>query len=239
MKQRLDKLLVDRGLATDQKTAGAIILAGEVRGADRVLDKPGTMVEPDTELNLKTHSRYVSRGGDKLASVAKVLGLDFQAKVVLDAGASTGGFTDYALQHGATKVYAVDVGSAQLDYRLRKDARVVSVERTDIRELELPEPVDIIVMDLSFISLTKVLEQVGRFLKADGIIVVLAKPQFEASKALADQYKGVIPEPERSRVLMELEAWLNDQFKIVTQADSGMAGAQGNVERFYKLILKH
>ena len=236
MKQRLDVALVERGLASSRTKAQALIMAGQVKSGDRVLDKPGQLIAADAELTVVESPRYVSRGGDKLESVAAKLDLDFQGKTVLDAGASTGGFTDFALQNGAAKVYSVDVGTNQLDYKLRQDPRVAAMEQTDIRELEeLPEPVDIIVMDLAFISLTKVLDGIDRFLRPGGEIVTMAKPQFEAGKALADRYKGVIPEPERTQVLADFERWLAERFEILGAADSKVAGPAGNVERFYLL----
>jgi 23S rRNA (cytidine1920-2'-O)/16S rRNA (cytidine1409-2'-O)-methyltransferase len=234
---RLDQLLVDRGLANDAKVAMAMILAGEVFVGEKKAATAGEMVDDDSQLRTAAKSRFVSRGGDKLASVAESLGLDFKGQTVLDVGASTGGFTDLALQGGASRVYSLDVGTNQLDYKLRQDRRVTVMERSDIRDLQsLPEPVDTIVMDLSFISLTKVVEGMERFLVPGGVIVAMAKPQFEASKDLADRYRGVIPEPERSQVLKELESWLAERFEILAKADSGLAGAQGNLERFYKLV---
>jgi 23S rRNA (cytidine1920-2'-O)/16S rRNA (cytidine1409-2'-O)-methyltransferase len=149
MKQRLDTLMVERGLAETRTKAQALIMAGQVSSADRILDKPGQSVDSSLELHLKTQSRYVSRAGEKLASVAEALHLDFQGKTVLDVGSSTGGFTDFALQQGATKVYCVDVGTAQLAYKLRQDPRVVVMEQTDIREAKLSVPADMVVIDVS------------------------------------------------------------------------------------------
>src|SRR6266851_1999938 len=152
MKKRLDVVVVERGLAPNRTQAQALIMAGQVSAQGRRLEKPGMVVDEALELHVKAQPRYVSRAGDKLASVAETLGLDFGGKVVLDVGSSTGGFTDYALQHGAAKVYCVDVGTAQLSYKLRQDDRVVVMEQTDIREAVLPEPADMAVMDVSFIS---------------------------------------------------------------------------------------
>lgn len=239
MKIRLDLLLVERGLAASQSAAAAMIMAGQVSSHDQILSKAGQQVPADIELQIKQRSQYVSRGGDKLASVAGELRLDFTGQVVLDVGSSTGGFTDYALQHGAAKVYAVDVGHGQLDYKLRQDPRVVSLEHSDIRTLEsLPELADVALVDVSFISLTKALPSTVDKLKPDAPIIALCKPQFEASKTLATEHKGVIREPERSQVIAEFEQKIAREFEIVTAADSKVPGPSGNLERFYKLIPK-
>jgi 23S rRNA (cytidine1920-2'-O)/16S rRNA (cytidine1409-2'-O)-methyltransferase len=162
--------------------------------------------------------------------------LDFEGKVVLDVGSSTGGFTDFALQYGAEKVYCVDVGTAQLAYKLRQDPRVVVMERTDIREAQLPEPADIAVVDVSFIKLEDVLLATAALVEPEGLIVAMAKPQFEASKLIADRYRGVIPVgPERVQILLELRDWMQERFEIIGERDSGVAGSEGNVERFFVL----
>lgn len=239
MKIRLDLLLVERGLALSRSAGAAMIMAGEVTTGDRLLTKAGQMVPDDIELAVKERSRYVSRGGDKLASVAGDLKLDFKAKIVLDVGSSTGGFTDYALQNGAIKVYAVDVGHGQLDYRLRQDARVISLEHADIRTLdELPELADMAVADVSFISLTKVLSSIAAHIKPDSPIVAMCKPPFEAGRALATKYKGVIREPVRSQVLAQFEQKIAGEFDILGSADSKVPGPSGNIERFYLLKAK-
>lgn len=236
MKQRLDLILVERGLADDQRAAQALIMAGQVSADGQMLDKPGVSYDTDIELHVKAQPRYASRAGDKLASVAEALGLDFADKIVLDVGSSTGGFTDFALQNGAARVYGVDVGTGQMSYKLRQDPRVVVMERTDIRVAELPEAADLAVIDVSFISLTNIMEAVAALVKPGAPIVAMVKPQFEASKALADKYHGVIPlGDERDEVLSELRNWLAERFKIIAEADSGLAGAEGNVERFFLL----
>ena len=236
MKQRLDILMVELGLAPTRSQAQALIMAGQVSADGRRLDKPGMTLDPATQLHVKDQPRYASRAGDKLASVAQGFGLDFGGKVVLDVGSSTGGFTDYALQHSARQVYCVDVGTGQLAYKLRQDSRVVVMEKTDIREAKLPELVDMAVMDVSFISLEKVLEPASALVKVGGLIVAMAKPQFESGKLLADKYRGVIPMgDERDGVLENLREWMDERFEIVSEADSGLAGAEGNVERFFLL----
>lgn len=239
-KQRLDVLLVERGLAPTRTQAQALIMAGRVLTGTTVLTKPGITVANDMDIVVNQPSPYVSRAGDKLASVAEVLKLNFQDAIVLDVGSSTGGFTDYSLQNGATKVYAVDVGTAQLAYKLQQDGRVVSMERTDIRDVEQsqldPKPT-IAVIDVSFISLTKILEHVAHLLISGSPIVAMAKPQFEAGKQLADRTRGVIAdEKDRTGVLDGLELWLKSNgFTITASQDSAVAGAKGNRERFYLL----
>lgn len=236
MKKRLDVLLVERGLVESRSRAQALVMAGQVSGGGKRLEKPGLMLEEGAEIHVKDQPQYVSRAGDKLASVAEKLELVFAGKIVLDVGSSTGGFTDYALQHGAQRVYCVDVGTAQLAYKLRQDPRVVVLEQTDIREAVLPELVDMAVMDVSFISLTKVLEVTAALVKPGGLLVAMVKPQFEAGKALADKYHGVIPVGrERDEVLAGVRAWCLERFEVVGEADSGVPGGEGNVERFMVL----
>lgn len=230
---------MERGLAETRSTAQAMIMAGEVSHKTTKLTKPGQVFESNIILDIAERPRYVSRGGDKLASVAKELGLDFEGAVVLDVGSSTGGFTDYALQHGAKKVYAVDVGTNQLAYKLRKDERVVTMEQIDIRQIDQhlldPTP-NIAVIDVSFISLTKVLDSVAKLIADDGQIVAMAKPQFETDKATADKHKGVIKDEKlRTSILDKFEAQISSDFQIIAKKDSEVTGAQGNRERFYLL----
>ena len=239
-KQRLDLLLVERDLAPTRSVAQAIIMAGQVKTGTTVLTKPGQLVTSDIELTVKQLPRYVSRGGDKLASVAQALSLDFSDQIVLDVGSSTGGFTDYALQHGAAHVYAVDVGTNQLAYKLRQDERVTVLEQTDIRTItpgQLDPQPTIAVIDVSFISLTKILPAVAALVAPGTPIVAMAKPQFEADKPTADRYKGVIKdEAVRQRILQSLQTEIKQQFTIAASADSEVHGAQGNREQF--LILR-
>lgn len=234
-------LLTERGLAGSRTQAQAMIMAGEVRNGTTILAKPGQLVDANTEITVAQKSRYVSRGGDKLASVADKLELDFTDRVVLDVGSSTGGFTDYALQTGAAQSYAVDVGSAQLAYKLRQDQRVTVLERTDIRDLDEtilnPKP-DIAVIDVSFISLTKILPAVADLIKPNSPIIAMAKPQFETDKATATAHKGVIKDEKlRKQILNDFESSIKPRFKITGSADSAVTGAQGNRERFYALVL--
>lgn len=232
-------ILVERGLVDSRTKAQALIMAGEVSGEGRILDKPGQTFDEGIDIHLKHQPPYVSRAGEKLASVAGVLKLDFAGRIVLDVGSSTGGFTDYALQHGAKRVYCVDVGTGQLSYKLRQDERVVAMEQTDIRVAELPEKCDIAVMDVSFISLTKVLEPTATLLTPGSLIVAMAKPQFEAGRELATKYAGVIPlGKERDEVLEGLRGWMLERFEIIDEADSKVSGAEGNVERFFALVAR-
>ena len=250
MKKRLDLILVDRELAPSRTQAQALIMAGQVSADGRLLDKPGQAFDESVNLHLKHHPKYVSRAGDKLASVAQVLNLDFRGVTLLDVGSSTGGFTDYALQNGATISFCVDVGTGQLSYKLRQDPRVIIMEKTDIRSVgvsktgsdpvpgrTLPQPADIAVIDVSFISLTKILETVMTLIKPGAPIVAMVKPQFEAGKPLADKYHGVLPMgAERNQVLADVREWCTDHgLTIESEADSGVAGAEGNVERFMLL----
>ena len=180
---RLDQLLVERGLAASRAQAQALIMAGQVRVGDASATKAGTPVAPDSAIAVTGRRRFVSRGGEKLAHALDAFAIDPAGCVCADLGASTGGFTDCLLQRGAARVYAVDVGYGQLDYRLRQEPRVVVMERTNARYLaSLPEPVALVVIDVSFIALALVLPAALRLLAPEGRIVALVKPQFEAGK---------------------------------------------------------
>lgn len=238
-KQRLDQALTARGLAPSRSKAEAMIMAGLVKVDGKQVDKAGFFVKPDAKIEVKGLPRYVSRGGDKLASVADKLGLDFAGKIVLDVGSSTGGFTDYALQHGAQKIYAVDVGTGQLDYGLRTDERVVVMERTDIRDVqELPDKIDYVMIDVSFISLKLILPAVARLINPNSLVVAMAKPHFEADYLTASKHKGVIKNDTiRRDILKKVEQFMQPQFVVVAKADSDVLGRKGNRERFYLLRL--
>lgn len=242
-KQRLDLVLVQRGLVPTRTSAQAMIMAGEVKSQTTVLTKPGQLVEEDVEIIITERARYVSRAGEKLASVAPKFEINFRDKVVLDVGSSTGGFTDYALQNGAKQVYAVDVGTGQLAYKLRQDSRVIVMEQTDIRNVKpdqlSPKP-DIVVADVSFISLTKILPHVASLVAPNADIIAMAKPQFEADKPTADKYRGVIKdESARQKILTQFETVIKPDFIIKHAIDSAVAGAKGNLERFYLLRAIH
>ena len=236
MKQRLDQELPRRGLTPTRSQAESWIKMGKVTVDGRVAVKPGMFVRSDSLINLATDEQYVSRAGLKLASVAKILKLEFSDKIVLDVGSSTGGFTDYALQHGAKKVYAVDVGTEQLHPNLRDDKRIELHEKTDIRDFKMNEAPDVVVIDVSFISLRAIMPSVARLCGPNTIIAAMAKPQFEADAK--DVSKGVIKnDTMRRNILKQLEAFLRQTFVIIDKADSEVAGAKGNRERFYKLSL--
>lgn len=246
MRDRLDKQLVSRGLVPTRSQAESYIRLGQVRVNGTILTKPGTMVSDEVEVKLHAKEQYVSRAGLKLASVAKALKLDFKDKIVLDVGSSTGGFTDYALRHGAAKVYAVDVGTDQLHPSLRNNPKIELHERTDIRNvvtkgrgvstegrvvIEVP---DIIVADVSFISLREVLPQISNLMSQTSILVAMCKPQFEAGNS--SKHKGIIKNDKmRREILKNFETWLKDYFIILDKADSEVSGAKGNLERFYLL----
>jgi 23S rRNA (cytidine1920-2'-O)/16S rRNA (cytidine1409-2'-O)-methyltransferase len=236
-KIRLDQALAERGLADSRTKAGALIMAGQVKVGGKVVDKAGFFISPDDQISLVAQPQYVSRGGDKLASVAEKLGLDFKDKIVLDVGSSTGGFTDYALQHGASKIYAVDVGTGQLYYSLRTDPRVEVMEKTDIRNVtSLPDPIDMVVIDVSFISLKLILPTVVKLSNKNTQVVAMAKPHFEADYVTASKHKGVIKNDTiRRDILKKVELFMKKQFVIKAKADSEVLGRKGNKERFYLL----
>lgn len=200
----------------------------------KTVTRPGYFVSGQHDIRLLASEKYVSRAGLKLASVAKALNLDFKQKVVLDVGSSTGGFTDYALQHGAKKVIAVDVGTDQLHPSLRKDGRIELHEKTDIRDFKPSTNPDIVVMDVSFISLREILPHIATLSGKNTQIVAMLKPQFEAGKSQVN--KGVIKNDSvRRQILKDFETWSRQSFVIIDKADSEIAGAKGNRERFYML----
>ena len=202
-KQRLDLLLVERGLAESRARAQRLIRAGLVRVAGQVADKPGTRVVTNAQVALQARPRFVSRGGEKLEAALARFGLDVEGTVVADTGASTGGFTHCLLQRGARRVYAIDVGYGQLDWRLRNDPRVVVMERTNARYLEnLPEQVDLVTADVSFISLGLILPAAVGWLRPGGQVVALIKPQFEAGRREVEK-GGVVRDPDVHRRVLE------------------------------------
>lgn len=236
-RQRLDVELVRRGLVQSRSQAENYIKLGDVYVNKKVVQKAGTPVSETDVIELKSAGQYVSRAGLKLASVAEKLDVGFRDMVVLDVGSSTGGFTDYALQHGAKKVFAVDVGTDQLHPSLRSDPRIELHEKTDIRDFVPSEPIDIVVVDVSFISLRDILPHVTRIVPASAQIVAMLKPQFEAGRGQTN--KGVIKNNAvRRRILVDFELWAERYFVIADKRDSEVAGQKGNVERFYLLRLK-
>ena len=233
-KVRLDKLVFEQGLAATRSQAENFIRLGHIKVNNKVIQKPGFFVAPDATITSVATEQYVSRAGLKLASVATVLGLNFADKTVLNVGSSTGGFTDYVLQHGAQKVYAVDVGTNQLHHSLRGHNKISIHEQTDIRDFIPPEHIDIMVIDVSFISLRAILPHIALFSTPKTQIVAMCKPQFEAGEAV--KHNGVIKnDAMRRKILRDFETWAKKSFVIVRKADSDIKGAKGNLERFYLL----
>lgn len=236
MKQRLDQVLTTRGIVVSRSQAESWIKLGKVTVNGIIITKPGYFIKDADEIYLKSTERYVSRAGLKLSSVALRLGLDFTDKVVLDVGSSTGGFTDYALQNGAKQVYAVDVGTDQLHPSLQKHGRIELHEKTDIRNFTPSATPDIIVMDVSFISLRDILPHIATICDTQTDVIAMLKPQFEAGKQQVN--KGVIKnDAMRRQILKDFETWVKKYFVVVDKADSDIAGAKGNQERFYHLRL--
>ncbi|MBL8917431.1 MAG: TlyA family RNA methyltransferase [Myxococcaceae bacterium] len=234
-KERLDVLVVERGLAESRARAQALILAGQVVVDDQRVDKPGTRVSVGAELRLKGEVLpYVSRGGLKLEAALERFELDVAGAICADIGASTGGFTDCLLQRGATRVHAIDVGYGQLHEKLRTDARVVSRERVNARHLtdaDLPEPVRVIVIDVSFISLTLVLPGVLPKLERGGVLIALVKPQFEVGPAQIEK-GGVVRDPvARQAAIDRISGFVVSQgLALVGTMDCPVPGPAGNVE---------
>jgi 23S rRNA (cytidine1920-2'-O)/16S rRNA (cytidine1409-2'-O)-methyltransferase len=226
---------VSQGFADTRSQAENLIRLGEVMIEGKVIIKPGYFVAEDAKIKVTANERYASRAGLKLASVAHIFNLDFKNKVVLDVGSSTGGFTDYALQHGAAMVIAVDVGTDQLHPKLRSHEKIELHEQTDIRDIhELSQIPDFVVIDVSFISLREILPHITNLISRDTVIAAMLKPQFEAGAN--SKHKGVIKnERVRRQILQDFEAWIKQRFVILNKADSGVSGTKGNQERFYLL----
>lgn len=236
-KERLDVAVVRRGLAPSRERARALIMAGQVYVGDRLMDKPGMLVPLDAECRLAESPeelKYVSRGGLKLEKALDTFQLSPEGLVALDVGTSTGGFTHCLLERGARRVYAVDVGHGQLAWTLRNDPRVVAMEHTNIRHVKsLPEPIQCVVIDVSFISLRLVLPAIVPLITPTAWVVALVKPQFEAGKAEVDRGAGVISDPAvHTRVLDELQAWIREftPFRVKGLTDSPIYGRDGNRE---------
>ncbi len=232
---RLDQLLLDRGLAESRSRARALIMEGRVFSGERRLEKPGMLVPSDLPLEVRQPRQWVSRGGDKLAHALQVFGIDPRGRIALDVGASTGGFTHVLLHHGARRVYAVDVGYGQLDWRLRQDPRVVVLERTNARYLDrthVPEPVELVVCDASFISLTVLLPAPLALTTPEAELVALIKPQFEVGRGRVGR-GGVVRDPtlhqeacaKVRRFLESLREW-----RVVGIVPSPLLGPRGNRE---------
>jgi len=242
IKKRLDVLLTERGYAENRTKAQAIIMSGLVYVGGQKADKPGVSYEESVDIEVRTGGcPYVSRGGLKLEKALRDFGVKPEGYVCSDSGASTGGFTDCLLQQGARKVFAIDVGYGQLDWKIRSDPRVVVMERTNVRYVtpeQLGEPLDLSVVDVSFISLKIVLPVIKTFLKPNGQVVCLIKPQFEAGKEKVGK-KGVVRDPETHReVLDQFVALANElDFKILGLTFSPVKGPEGNIEFLGHLTL--
>jgi len=235
-KLRLDQLLVGRGLFASREQARRAILAGEVSIATRVATKPSELLDEQTAIAVKPTRKYVSRGALKLESALDYFRVDLQGKTALDIGASTGGFTDCMLQRGAEKVYAVDVGYGQLDWKLRNDPRVIVLEKINARFLtreHVPELIDICVIDVSFISLTLILPNAVALLKPDGTILPLIKPQFELQRSEVGK-GGIVRDPRlHQKAQDKIVAFVNDLGQVVAGiAPAAIKGADGNQEFF-------
>jgi len=240
--ERLDQLLVARDLVDSRNKAQALILAGKVWVNDQVVHKAGQKFSADVSIEINSGIPYVGRGGLKLAAALEefqdqlqIAGLP-EPRVALDIGASTGGFTDCLLQNGFQRVYAVDVGYNQLDYRLRQDKRVIVLERQNVRKLEaekIPESVDLIVVDVSFISVLKFIERLPQFLKPEGKILVLVKPQFEAERSEVGK-GGIIRDDNLRQEIFDrwVAAVENQKFRVLGKMVSPITGAKGNQEFF-------
>jgi 23S rRNA (cytidine1920-2'-O)/16S rRNA (cytidine1409-2'-O)-methyltransferase len=238
MKQRLDTLLVDLGLSPSRQQAQRLIQAGEVMVNQTVIDKPGTEVDTTAEIQVKERPPFVSRGGEKLAKALKLFGISTNQRICLDGGISTGGFTDCLLQNGATQVYGIDVGYGQVDWKIRNDERVILKERTNLRELQ-PEQLyidgatfpDLAVVDVSFISLTKVLPAIWRLTQAAREAVLLVKPQFEVGKNRVGK-KGVVKDPKdhADAIFQVLQTALELGWKYRGLTFSPITGPAGNIE---------
>lgn len=270
-KQRLDQLVFNRGMVQSRSQAESWIRLGKVLVNGQTVSKPGTLVAESAEIILTASEQYVSRAGLKLASVAEILDLHFAHHIMLDVGSSTGGFTDYALQHGAVKVIAVELGTDQLHMSLRGNPHIELYEQTDIRQVFLKSQTahsqrrieitkttasqgnssdsqptqsavfidqpDIVVIDVSFISLRQILPHVASLCGSHTVVAAMVKPQFEAVESNL-KHKGVIKNDRmRREILKDFENWVTRYFVVLDKADSSVAGAKGNRERFYKLRL--
>lgn len=241
-KIRLDNLLVQKGLIQNRSKAENAIRLGEVSVDGKTITKPGYFVREDVAIKIKSAGQYVSRAGLKLQSVTEQLHIIFSDKVVMDVGSSTGGFTDYALQNGAKKVYAVELGTDQMDKKLRQNPKIELYEKTDIRDFAKNNTgklaINIIVIDVSFISLREILPSLVSMCNKGTEIYAMVKPQFEAINSNL-KHKGVIKNDRiRREILKDFETWVLERFVVVDKADSKIAGTKGNLERFYHLKIK-
>lgn len=234
-KERLDKVMVERGLAESRARAQAMILAGQVLVADQRVDKPGQSINPAADIRIKGETlKYVSRGGLKLEAALKEFQIDPSEKICLDVGASTGGFTDCLLQHGATRVHAIDVGHNQIAWRLRQDTRVEVIEGMNARNLtakDFSTKFDLVTIDVSFISLTKIFPGVIQITKDNADVIVLVKPQFEVGKGEVGKGGIVSDTAKHRRVLLEVSRSASEHGLVALAViDSPILGAEGNRE---------
>jgi 23S rRNA (cytidine1920-2'-O)/16S rRNA (cytidine1409-2'-O)-methyltransferase len=239
-KERLDKVMVDSGLVKSRERAKALIMEGKVIVDGLVVSKAGSLINDNSDIKLKKSDvPYVGRGGLKLESALKFFKIDLSNKIVMDIGCSTGGFTDCALRNHARKVYAVDVGYGQFDWSLRNDPRTILLEKTNIRYLEkklVPDPIDIAVIDVSFISLLKVLPKALEFLQEDGEVLALIKPQFEVGKNMVEKGGIIKSEQKRISAVENIRAGAEQAgFKIIGLFESPVHGQKGNIEYFIYL----
>ncbi|MGO9015805.1 MAG: TlyA family RNA methyltransferase [Dissulfurispiraceae bacterium] len=235
MKERLDNIIVDRGLASSRERARALIMEGKVFVSGVPVTKAGTMVAPDAPVEVSGGEiPYVSRGGLKLEAALKCFNISPVGKIAMDVGASTGGFTDCLLQHGAAKVYCIDVGYGQLAWKLRQDPRIVIIERANIRYLEkekIPDSVELATIDVSFISLVKVVPRVLEFLQPAGEVIALIKPQFEVGKGEVDKGGVIRDAAKRERAVSQVkEAMQSLGLRIIGVMQSPVQGQKGNIE---------
>lgn len=242
-KERLDALLAERGLAPSRQKAQALIMSGKVLVDGVMIDKAGKEVGKESVLTLKEQMPYVGRGGLKLEGFLDFMGLDVGGLTAMDVGSSTGGFTDCLLKRGAAKVYAIDVGKGLIDVKLRNDSRVIVLEGRNIRYLdpaEIGEQTDLAVIDVSFISLEKVLPKVKEFMKAGGRILALIKPQFEVGKGQVGK-GGIVKDPEKHREVVEKikEFSIGLGITPIAEAESAITGAKGNREFWVCLLVKN
>jgi len=239
-KERLDRLMVKRELVESREKARALIMTGKVLVNSRRIDKPSAMIGEASDITIKGKgSPFVSRGGEKLEEALRRFSIKVEGKIALDVGASTGGFTDCMLQKGAKKVYALDVGYGQLDWKLRTDPRVVTIERQNVRYIKediIPEKVDIVTIDVSFISLKKVIPPVLPLLNRRGEMVCLIKPQFEVEKGEVGK-KGVVKDPQKhQRIIEEISSFARELNLFVNGViESPILGQEGNKEFFIYL----
>ena len=235
MKERLDKLLVDKGIVQSRERARALIMAGKVLVKGKKVEKAGEMVLVDADIVLIGEDiPYVSRGGLKLEKAQDEFNIDVSGKVAIDVGASTGGFTDCLLQRGAKKVYAIDVGYGQLDLKLRNDPRVINIERQNIRYIEkkvVPEDVDLVTIDSSFISLVKIIPKILEFIGEYGALIALIKPQFEVGKGEVGKGGVVRDEAKHKAVVENIKGFCTDSgLSVIGVVESPILGPKGNRE---------